>query len=216
MTIDLSHIRTWVFDLDRTLYHPDVRLFDQIEDRMESFVMATLDVDQDEARKMRRQYWESHGTTLAGLMEHHGMAPHAFLDHVHDIDFSPLSPDPHLAKMVKALPGRKIIYTNGTVPYAQNVIKARGLGDVFDAIYGVENADFRPKPERAAFEKVFGMDGFAPDTALMFEDDARNLAVPKAMGLTTVHISETHSPAHYIDHRAPELVDFMSHHADFR
>lgn len=216
MTVDLSHIRTWVFDLDRTLYHPNVRLFDQIEDRMESFVMETLDLDQAEARKIRRQYWESHGTTLAGLMEHHGMAPHAFLDHVHDIDFSPLSPDPDLAELIGALPGRKIIYTNGTVPYAQNVIKARGLRDTFDAIYGVENANFRPKPERAAFEKVFGIDGFDRQSAVMFEDDARNLEVPKAMGLATVHISETHSDAVYIDHRAPQLTDFMSHHADFR
>ncbi|MGV6839582.1 MAG: pyrimidine 5'-nucleotidase [Planktomarina sp.] len=216
MTVDLSHIRTWVFDLDRTLYHPNVRLFDQIEARMESYVMHTLGVDQTTARQIRRQYWEKHGTTLAGLMEHHGTDPHAFLDHVHDIDFTPLTPDPNLAAIIAALPGRKVIYTNGTVPYARNVIKARGLADVFDAIYGVEDAHFRPKPERAAFDAVFGRDGFNQQSAVMFEDEARNLEVPKTMGMGTIHISETRSDAPYIDHRAPDVMNFLTQHADFR
>ncbi|MEO0357947.1 MAG: pyrimidine 5'-nucleotidase [Pseudomonadota bacterium] len=210
----LSDTRTWVFDLDNTLYPPKVRLFDQIEAKMVDFVMDHLNVDRAKANHLRRIYWERHGTTLAGLMDEHGMDPELFLIAVHDIDFTVLPPDPVLRDLITALPGRKIIYTNGTAPYAENVTGARGLGGIFDAIYGVEHAGFRPKPERAAFEAVFGLDGFDLATAAMFEDEARNLEVPKAMGLATVHVAPTANAAPYIDHHCVDLTDVLTQVAD--
>ncbi len=209
-----TDITTWVFDLDNTLYPPSVRLFDQIEVRMVQFVMDHLQIDRIQADHLRRVYWQKHGTTLAGLMDEHGMDPEQFLIDVHDIDFSVLPPDPLLRRHIADLPGRKIIYTNGTAPYAENVIAARGLTGVFDAIYGVEHAGFRPKPERAAFERVFTKDGFDPTQAAMFEDEARNLQVPKSLGMATVHVAPVRDPAPYIDHHTPDLTDFLTQHHD--
>ncbi|MEC9196123.1 MAG: pyrimidine 5'-nucleotidase, partial [Pseudomonadota bacterium] len=166
-----SHVDTWVFDLDNTLYPPHMRLFDQIEEKMVNYVMRTLNVTAEHANDLRRTYWRLHGTTLAGLMAEHAVDPDPFLDEVHDIDFSVLSPDADLTEKIAALPGRKIIYTNGAAPYARNVLEARGLSGLFDAIYGVEHAGYRPKPEAAAFERVFAMDKLDPKRAAMFEDD---------------------------------------------
>lgn len=207
---DFAHVTTWVFDLDNTLYPPSARLFDQIEVRMTDWVMRSLNIDRAAADQLRRSYWRDHGTTLAGLMRNHGIDPGPYMTEVHDIDFSVLNPDPDLAERIAALPGRRIIYTNGSAPYAEQVIAARGLAGLFDAIYGVEHADYHPKPDPAAFDTVFGRDGLDPARAAMFEDDPRNLAVPHAMGLKTVHVADTPQPAPHIHHHTDDLAAFLA------
>ncbi len=204
-----SHVRNWVFDLDNTLYPPAMRLFDQIEVKMTDFVMRRLGVGRARADQLRKDYWAQYGTTLAGLMHHHGIAPEDYLVEVHDISFDALEPDPHLADLIAQLPGRKIVYTNGSALYAAQVLKARGLEAAFDAIYGVENAGYAPKPGRAAFEKVFALDGLDPETGAMFEDDARNLAAPHAMGMRTVHVAPAPEPADHIHHHTDDLAGFL-------
>ncbi len=204
-----SHVDTWVFDLDNTLYPPSVRLFDQIEVRMTTYVMDALGVDRAEADHLRQHYWQTHGTTLAGLMREHDVDPGPYLTDVHDIDFTVLDPDADLAARIRALPGRRIVYTNGCAPYAEQVLAARGLNGLFDAVYGVEHAGFLPKPERAAFEAVFAADGVAPERAAMFEDDARNLAAPHAMGMRTVHVAPQPHAADHIHHHTADLTDFL-------
>ncbi len=204
------HVRTWVFDLDNTLYPPETRLFDQIDVRMTVYIMNTLRVDRDTASRLRHQYWMEHGTTLAGLMREHDMAPENYLEMVHDIDFSALAPDPDLRARIEALPGRRVVYTNGSAPYAGRVLEGRGLSGLFDAVYGVEHAGYRPKPERAAFETVFAIDAIDPGTAAMFEDDPRNLAAPHAMGMRTVHVAPEPLAAPHIEHHTDDLGGFLS------
>lgn len=207
---NFTHVTGWVFDLDNTLYPASARLFDQIEVRMTAWVQATLGVDRAEADRLRRHYWRSYGTTLAGLMAEHGVDPGPYLTDVHDISFDALQPDPVLAARIRALPGRRIVYTNGSAPYAERVLAARGLSGLFDAVYGVEHAGFRPKPERAAFETVFARDGITPSTAAMFEDDPRNLAAPHAMGMRTVHVAPDPDPADHIHHHTDDLSAFLA------
>ena len=208
------HVTTWVFDLDHTLYPPHMALFDQINVKMTAYVMEALGVDRAEADRLRHRYWREHGTTLAGLMDLHGVDPGPYLEEVHEIDFSVLSPDPDLAARIRALPGRRIIYTNGTAPYAEKVIAARGLAGLFDAIYGVEHAGLRPKPERRAFETVFARDGLDPTRAAMFEDDIRNLAAPHEMGLRTVHVAPEPEPAAHVHHHTDDLTGFLTRLTD--
>jgi putative hydrolase of the HAD superfamily len=207
---DFTHVTTWVFDLDNTLYPPHMRLFDQIEVRMTDWVMQALQVDRARADHLRAHYWATYGTTLAGLMTEHGVDPGPYLNEVHDIDFSVLSPDPGLAASIARLPGRKIVYTNACAPYAEKVLDARGLGGLFDGVYGVEHAEFHPKPAAQAFATVFGKDGLDPTRAAMFEDDARNLAVPHALGMRTVHVAPEPRPAAHIHHHTDDLAAFLA------
>jgi putative hydrolase of the HAD superfamily len=205
-----SHVEHWVFDLDNTLYPPEARLFDQIEVKMTAWVMRALGVSRAEADRLRRHYWQSYGTTLAGLMAEHGVEPGPYLAEVHDISFDALTPDPVLRAAIARLPGRKIVYTNADAPYAERVLDARGLAGLFDAVFGVEHAGFRPKPERAAFEAVFAAGAVAPVRAAIFEDDARNLAQPHAMGLRTVHVAPLPAPAPHIHHHTDDLSAFVA------
>lgn len=205
-----AHVRHWVFDLDNTLYPPSARLFDQIERRMTDWVMDSLKVDRAEADRLRALYWREHGTTLAGLMRVHGVDPLPYLTHVHEIDMSALQPDAELAARIRALPGRRIVYTNGSAPYAERVIAARGLSGVFDAVFGVEDAGFHPKPDAAAYDRVFTAAGLDGHAGAMFEDDPRNLAVPHGLGLRTVHVAATPDPAEHIHHHTDDLTAFLA------
>jgi putative hydrolase of the HAD superfamily len=207
---DFTQVRSWVFDLDNTLYPPAARLFDQIEVRMTNWVMQSLNVDRPEADRLRRQYWAQYGTTLAGLMHEHSVDPAPYLTDVHDISLDHLEQDLDLASHIRALPGRRIVYTNGSAPYAERVLAARGLSNLFDAVYGVEHAGFRPKPERIAFETIFALDKLNPSQGAMFEDDSRNLAAPHQLGMRTVHVAPTAEPADHIHHHTSDLTGFLA------
>ncbi len=204
-----SHVSTWVFDLDNTLYPPSARLFDQIEIRMTRYVMDALGVPRQRADHLRKHYWRQYGTTLAGLMREHDVDPGPYLHEVHDISLDHLQTDRDLAARIAALPGRRIVYTNGTAPYAERVLAARGLSGLFEAVYGVEQAGFLPKPERAAFETVFALAGVDAGRAAMFEDDERNLAAPHAMGMRTVHVAPERHEAAHIHHHTDDLSGFL-------
>ena len=205
-----DHVNTWVFDLDHTLYPPSAGLFDLIEVRMTDYVMQALGVERTEADRLRKHYWATYGTTLAGLMREHDVDPAPYLTDVHDIPMDSLTPDAGLAARIRALPGRRIVYTNGCAPYAERVLSARGLSGLFDAVYGVEHAGFRPKPEQAAFEMVFRADGLIPTSAAMFEDDPRNLKAPHAMGMRTVHVADRRGEGDHIHFHTDDLSGFLS------
>ncbi len=216
--MDFRHVTTWIFDLDNTLYAPEVRLFAQIEQRMTAYVMRELRVTEAEANRLRSHYWREHGTTLAGLMAEHGIAPLPYLRDVHDIDFTVQTPDPDLAVLISALPGRKIVHTNGDSAYATRVLEHRGLM-VFDAIHGVEEVGFHPKPDPRAYAAVLAAEGFEPSRAAMFEDDPRNLAIPHRLGMRTILVGtgrhgpddlaegQDHGP--HVHYRTQDLGEFL-------
>jgi putative hydrolase of the HAD superfamily len=204
-----AHVETWVFDLDNTLYPPAARLFDQIERRMTAYVMQALRVEAEEANELRDRYWRTYGTTLAGLMREHGIAPEPYLEHVHDIDLSAVPPAPELCTALGRLPGRKVVYTNGSREHARRVTRAVGLEGCFDALYGFEDAAYLPKPEAAAFAAIFALDGLAPARAAMFEDDHRNLEVPHGLGMRTVLVGPVAAHPH-VHHQTEDLAGFLA------
>lgn len=185
---DFEHVEHWVFDLDNTLYPPECDLFAQIDVKMCEFIMRTLDVDAIEAKRVQKDFYVEHGTTLAGLMAVHGTEPASFLAHVHDIDVSVVAPDKALGQAIESLPGRKIIFTNGSVTHAKNVVGQLGIAHVFDGIYDIVSTGYKPKPMREAYERFVQQSGIAPERAAMFEDIPRNLEIPHDLGMKTVWV----------------------------
>ncbi|HBF30497.1 pyrimidine 5'-nucleotidase [Rhizobium sp.] len=183
---DFADVRDWVFDLDNTLYPHHINLFSQIDKNMTAFVADLLQLEPDEARQLQKRYYHEHGTTLAGLMLHHAVNPGDFLAKAHAIDYSPLLPDVELGDAIKALPGRKFIFTNGTVQHAQDAARALGILDHFDDIFDIVAADYHPKPASRTYDAFTNIHRIKPDNAVMFEDLPRNLVVPKALGMKTV------------------------------
>jgi putative hydrolase of the HAD superfamily len=182
-------VDAWVFDLDNTLYPPTANLFAQIDDRMGGFIADFLGLPLAEAKAMQKRYYRTYGTTLRGLMTEHGLDPHVFLDHVHDIDHSVISGNAALAEAIAALPGRKFILTNGTRQHAESVSGRIGITHLFDDVFDIVAAEFSPKPARAPYDAFLRRTGVAPAKAAMFEDLARNLLVPHELGMRTVLVA---------------------------
>ena len=216
------HVETWIFDLDNTLYSSSCRLFDQIDERMGAFISRRLKVDRTEARRIQKQFFYQHGTTLRGLMTEHGVLPDEFLDFVHDIDHTPVPADPALAAALQALPGRKLVFTNGTVAHADKVLARLGLVGHFSGIFDIVHADYIPKPALGPYEKFLRDHAVEARRAAMFEDIARNLEVPHRLGMTTVLVSHPGNDDaeivngrdagawEHVHHRTDNLASFLS------
>lgn len=181
----LDEIETWIFDLDNTLYPLACNLFGQVEERMAAFMMAELDINYDEAHRMRREFFHRHGTTLRGLMLDHDVEPARFLAYVHEIDLSGIPADPVLVAAINRLPGRKLVFTNATARHAERVMDRIGLRGEIEAIHDIVASGYRPKPDPNAYESLTQRHGFSPKTALFIEDMARNLEPAAALGMTT-------------------------------
>ncbi|QPC89612.1 pyrimidine 5'-nucleotidase [Mesorhizobium sp. INR15] len=181
-----AHVTDWVFDLDNTLYPHHSNLFSQIDVKMTAYVGELLTLPRDEARKLQKELYREYGTTLNGLMTRHGIDPDDFLEKVHDIDYSWLVPDPVLGAAIRQLPGRKFIFTNGDRRHAERTARQLGILDHFDDIFDIVAAGLNPKPARQTYEKFAALHAVTGHNAVMFEDLARNLSVPKSLGMTTV------------------------------
>lgn len=184
--IDLRHIESWIFDLDNTLYEAECQLFAQIDARMTAYIRDRLEMQHDDARRLQKDYYVRYGTTMSGLMTEHAVDPDHFLDFVHDIDLAPIKPNQALKDALKNLPGKKYIFTNGSVQHAKNVAGALGIFHLFDEVFDIKAAGYKPKPRREPYEKFLADHGVAPQASIMFEDIAQNLETPHDMGMTTV------------------------------
>jgi putative hydrolase of the HAD superfamily len=181
-------VEAWIFDLDNTLYPRRSNLFAQIDVRIQTYVQNLLDVSRDDAKVIQKKFYREHGTTLRGLMIEHDIDPDDFLEFVHDIDHTPVKPDPALGAAIARLPGRKFIFTNGSRPHAEKVAERLGVSGHFEDIFDIVAANLVPKPERETYERFINRFDVLPQNAAMFEDLARNLKVPKAIGMRTVLI----------------------------
>lgn len=186
MAFDPARVDTWIFDLDYTLYPVAARVFEQIDQRMGLFIEGLLGCDHAEARRIQKMYFHDHGTTLAGLMHYHAIDPHEFLGFVHDIDMTTLAEAPRLEEKLLALPGRRLIFTNGDAPYAGKVLDRLGIAHCFEGMWDIHAMEYRPKPEPSAYAGMIAALGVDPERAVFVEDSARNLSPAKALGMQTV------------------------------
>jgi putative hydrolase of the HAD superfamily len=213
---------SWVFDLDNTLYPRHANLYAQVDTRIRDYVQRLLKLPADEAHRLQKDYYRRYGTTLRGLMVEHGISPDDFLEYVHDIDHSPIEPNPRLAAAIKALPGRKFILTNGSRAHADKVAERLGVTGQFEDIFDIVSAELLPKPNRETYDRFVKVTGADPARTVMFEDLARNLAVPHALGMTTVLVvpAGTHEvfledwelegqDAAHVDYLTDDLTEFL-------
>ena len=216
---DFRHVKSWIFDLDNTLYRADNGIFGQIEARMTEYVMGFLDLPHAAARARQKDLYRQYGTTLNGLMCEHGAAPDDYLQYVHDIDLSDLGPDTALTSALEKLPGRRFVFTNGCRDHAARILDRLDLTHLFDAVWDIRTMDFQPKPQARAYESVVAAAGLSCSEAAMFDDLPRNLVPARALGMTTVWLKTDmpwgeHGPLvdvgpQDIDHQTDNLADFL-------
>jgi len=195
----LPHLESWVFDLDNTLYPATTGVFAQIDRRMKRYIARFLDLPEDQAFVIQKQYYYQYGTSMRGLMIEHGMDPHAFMDYVHDIDHSVIAPAPDLDRTLSALEGRKVVFTNGSLRHAEQVLERIGIAHHFEAIFDIEAGAFIPKPSPETYQTLLRQFGLRPSVSAMFEDSLKNLKPAADIGMTTVLVRDTSHWAFEVD-----------------
>jgi putative hydrolase of the HAD superfamily len=212
----LGDIDTWVFDLDNTLYPATCGLFELVQAKMNDYICTRLGVAMEEAVALRRSYFLEHGTTMNGLMVVNRIDPHDFLAFVHDVDLSGVPANPALVAALAALPGRKLIYTNGSVPHAERLLQHLGITSSFSGIFDIVASAFTPKPADAPFRAFMEKYAIAPRSALMVEDMAKNLAPAAALGMSTAWVrtgidwAEPAAGTDHIHYIVEDLAGFLA------
>jgi putative hydrolase of the HAD superfamily len=217
-----DHVETWVFDLDNTLYPHHVNLWQQVDKRIGEFVSAWLKVSAEEARRIQKDYYRRFGTTMRGMMTLHGVRADDFLAYVHQIDHSPLEPNPAMGAAIARLAGRKLILTNGSIDHVDKVLDRLGLSKHFHGVFDIIAAELEPKPAPQTYDRFLKLHDVDPTRAVMFEDLSRNLVIPHQLGMTTVLVVPDGSKevvredwelegrgAAHVDHVTDDLTGFL-------
>ena len=209
---DLTHVDTWLFDLDNTLYPLDSGIAAQMDEKITDYMASLTGLDRVEARALQKQYLADYGTTLNGLLLHHQIDPPHYHAFVHDLLLDAIAPSADLRAAVERLPGRRLIFTNADDRHALRVLEHLDLADLFDEVFHIGSAGYVAKPQRAAYDAIVAAHAVTPQTTAFFEDSERNLEPAALMGMTTVLIGAhaAGSTAPFVHHRAEHLAPFLA------
>tara|TARA_B100000902_G_C27010353_1_gene764462 strand:+ start:38 stop:709 length:672 start_codon:yes stop_codon:yes gene_type:complete len=185
--------KTWLFDLDNTLYPPNTGIFAQIDIRMKKFISENLKISEDKSFNLQKKFYKQYGTTLYGLIKNYNIDPDEFCDYVHNINFKNLIKSKELKKKLQMLPGRKIVYTNGDYAYAEKVLNSLGIREIFFDIFDIKKTNFIPKPMKTSLNKLIKTYKLVPEQTVYFDDLEKNLQSASSKGFTTIHISENYN-----------------------
>jgi putative hydrolase of the HAD superfamily len=212
---EFSHVRDWIFDLDNCLYPASCGLFSLIDERMTAYIQRLLDCGAEEAHRVQKDHFHTHGTTLAGLMKNMEVDPHHFLEDVHDIPLDRIERNERLAGALARLPGRRFVFTNGDAPYARRVLEAIGVHEHFADLQDIHASSYRAKPDPHGYELMCERFGVDPGRALLVDDMAQNLRPAKVLGMTTVWVDNgSERGSHgaddsFIDHRISDVGEWL-------
>lgn len=209
---DFRHVRTWIFDLDHTLYRLDPETMREVEARITRFVQRHLVLSRDEAYAIQKKYLHEYGITLAGMMKHHGVDPDGYHAEINDIDALDLTPSAELRSALARLPGERFVFTNNCGNFAREVLTRLGIADLFAETLDIRALGYVPKPAAAAYDALVRLTQCNPRTAALFDDRACNLPPAHALGFTTVWLNHGSASAEErmsINHETDDLAQFL-------
>ena len=198
----------WIFDLDNTLHNATPHIFPHINRSMTAYVQQHLQLDEAAANALRVDYWQRYGATLSGLMRHHGTDPDHFLWHTHqfpELDRMVLQV-PRLRHILRALPGRKVVFSNAPNQYVHAVLRLLRVDDLFDDVMTMEHTRYRPKPDSYGFLRLLRQHRVKAAQCVMVEDSLENLRTAKRLGMRTVWVDAGNKNAPYVDVKIRDVM----------
>jgi len=200
--------RFCIFYLDDTLHDASTHIFPVMNRAMTEYIMHSLNLDEHAAYKLRQHYWRIYGATLKGLLRHHGTDPYHFLNKTHELmELSNMViTTKGLRHAIQTLPGRKVIFTNAPIAYAERVLDILGIADIFETVFSVESTQFHPKPSARGFARLLQTIKANPQDCIMLEDNLPALMTAKRMGMQTVYVSKRPHKPNYVDYRINSVL----------
>jgi len=201
--------RVWIFDLDNTLHDARPYIFPSMHLQMNEYLQRRFGLDEEGANGMRRFFWERYGTTLKGMVRHHGEDPRKFINETHQ--FPQLAPmvvgDHKLGHALARLQGKRLIFSNAPRHYVEAVVRALGVGRYFDAVYTIESTRYRPKPALQGFRTLLRAHNLDPHRCALIDDMPENLRSAKRLGMSTVWISGEARRMPFVDLRVKSVTE---------
>jgi putative hydrolase of the HAD superfamily len=209
---DLQHVDTWLFDLDNTLYPESAGILRLVEAKILDYFVELTGLDAAEAWALQMRYFEAHGSAAPGLLANHDVDPQEFLRRAHDVPLDALAPDPELQAALQRLPGRRLVFTNGSRRHAERVLERLELSALFSGVFHAEAAELVAKPDPQAFQRLIAAHQVTPATTAFFEDRAVNLQPAAALGMTTVLVGSDPGAPHpdFVRYRTSHLARFLA------
>ena len=213
-------MKVWLFDYDLTLYGAEERhVLDSLDHRISLFVQKTVGGDFESAHKIRTDYLEQFGTTLAGLMAMNGTDPDEFFDFIHEPEYLIYPKNaPEKLALLKSLDGPRFVFTNGRHDWSEAGMAHMGIDSAIDGVFDLKMMDWEGKPHESAYEKmerwlmrVLPERGWAmpadPKEIVLLEDSLRNLEPAHARGWTTVLVNPNVEAPAWVDRSVGHLLD---------
>jgi putative hydrolase of the HAD superfamily len=201
--------RVWIFDLDNTLHDARPHIFPSMHDQMNAYLMRRFGLDEAGASEMRRFFWERYGTTMRGLVRHHGEDPRKFINETHQ--FPELGPmvvaNPALGHALARLEGKRLVFSNAPRHYVEQVLRALGVARWFDAVYTIESTRYRPKPAFHGFRVLLRAHNLEAHRCAFIDDMPENLRAARRLGMSTVWVSAEARRMPHADLRVKSVTD---------
>jgi putative hydrolase of the HAD superfamily len=201
--------RVWFFDLDNTLHDARAHIFPSMHAQIQDFLKKRFGLNDEGASRMRRDFWLRYGTTLDGLVRHHGVHPRQYLAETHVF--------PELADMVVhenavkhallRLGGTRLVFSNAPRHYVEEVLRHIGLERYFDAVYTIEDTGYRGKPHLWSFHRLLRRHRLDPHRCALVDDMLGNLRAAHRLGMSTVWVSAAGRRVPYVDLRISSVTE---------
>lgn len=173
-----------LLDIDDTLYPKGKGPFVHVNSNIDKYVMGVCGIGADAVKSLRRTYISRYGSTLQGLMLHHGVDPTHYLETVHDVPVEEiLAKDDRLHACLEQIEQPLVAFTNGSRTYACRVIAALGVDDIVRDMFTIEDMDFVPKPRPWGFIKVMRRYGMEAREFLLVDDSIANVETALSLGM---------------------------------
>ncbi|KAJ9154321.1 hypothetical protein P3X46_027672 [Hevea brasiliensis] len=195
-----------IFDLDDTLYSSKLGIAEALRKNIDDFLVEKCGFPENKASRLRVELFKTYGSSLAGLRAlGYDIDADDYHSFVHGrLPYDLIKPDSQLRNLLRSITQRKIIFTNSDRMHAIKVLKRLGLEDCFDQIICFEtmnpnlskstSPDEFPvllKPSMDAIKIAVHAADVDPRRTLFLDDNARNVAAGKAVGLRTVLVGKT-------------------------
>lgn len=210
--------KIWLFDYDLTLYGEEERfVLNSLDHRISLFVQKMVGCDFETAHKVRTDYLERFGTTLAGLMALHHTNPEDFFDFIHEPEYL-VYPKvaPEKLSLLESLAGHRFVFTNGRGDWSRAGMAHMKIDSAIEDVFDLKLMNWEGKPHASAYEKiekwlesrgVWDAKALDKSQIVLLEDSLRNLEPAHERGWTTILVNPNIQAPSWVDFHIPHLLN---------